>query len=169
MSVWVIYVEGLVPYLPETPFIIGDIRKMITAWLFHSTSKRKSFPLACSSWSITEFSQVMAPQVPEALRGGSKSPSSVLKSVPMSNVCTIPNFLPPRYCRAWRSGTSYNSRLLSFRPLLPSTLIPTPFPSFAKNSTGLRAGVLVLVLALQLTSGVTSGLLFQDSGSHCSK
>ena len=49
MSVWVIYVEGLVPYVPETLFIIGDIRKMITAQLLHSISKRKSFPLACSS------------------------------------------------------------------------------------------------------------------------
>lgn len=169
MSVWVIYVGGLVPYIPETLFIIGDTRKMITARLLHLISKRKSFPLACLPWSITEFSHAIAPQVPEALCGGSKSPSTVLKSVPKSNVCTIPNFLPPQYCRAWSSESSCNSRLLSFPPLLPYTLIPTPFPSFARNSLGLRAGVLVLVLALQLTSSVTSGLLFQDSGPHCSK
>ena len=168
MSVRVIYVEGLVPYVPETLFIIGDIKKMITARLLHWISKRQSFPLACLSWSITKFSHVMSPQVPEALHSGSKSPSTVLKSVPMSNVCTIPSSLPPQYCRAWSSRTSHNSHL-SFPPLLPSTLIPTPFPSFARNSTGLRAGVLVLALALQLTSGVTSGLLFQDSDPHCSQ
>lgn len=118
----------------------------------------------------------MFPRTLTLLKVALKASSKVLKCVRFQ--CVYHSQLPSPNStvgpEVWKHNKECNSSLQTTKSLQTcSSLLPSsPFhssslhsdPPSARNSTGLRAGILVLVPALQPTSGVISGQLFQDSG-----